>query len=572
MYDEKVQRKNDAPKESINFADSLSQQDSPQGIAAPEYNPTSTYGKKEESNSYQTQGSITFYCNGFIPDRDYLGNEERGKNAANDAQGNGETMHADDTTIAKADDYWGAMDNQLEERFTGKAPNADSTFYFDGSAGPLSSAEDRMEYGKSAAAMIIRQVESGAFQLDENGVLPDVINVVGHSMGAAYAAGLAQGLLDYNAASGKKVFDVRAVYYFAPHQPMDISHPSEVRGVQYSHRNDAVTSQGDSDDPLALWGLIPKISGSTLAPIKGIHEFMVHDIPGLDQSMLGDRGGHNITDHEYTLTKYKQGRDGYISANSEEEYDSENYKHQTVSTDGYEARSVHLPNLIDKLKDLPEDMRKKIDELNAWMSGKVTGANAAFKEKVNKGKDWLDEKRQDGKDWIDEKIDDGDEWIDDKIDKGNDKVDEKIDDASDWLKRKSGGLLNGDIDKLSDWVRGKKNKGVKKVRDKENEGVDYAKSTVNEANEWLAEKTSDLASWVTKQSDNIETWVNTEVNKIAEWAKAQITKGEKYAQKVAKQLHRKLKALIKKIIRKIERIKDRVRKILVIIQEKEVWS
>jgi len=569
MYDKKKLNTPQTQNKSINFADSLQQPTSQPSVAAPEYGKAlTTANDQQEQQPYNTGGSITFYCNGFLPERDYLGNEQRSENAEKDAQGNGEQMHQENAGIQGAGDYWGSIDEQLEERFTGKEPNADSTFYFDGSAGPLSSARDRMEYGEQAAQMIIRQVQAGDFQLNEQGVLPDTINVVGHSMGAAYAAGLTKGLLEYNKEQGKTVFDVRATYYFAPHQPLDIEHPSEVRGVQYSHKNDAVTSGGDSAG--SLWGLIPKGAGSTLAPIGGIHEYMVHDVPGLDQSLLGDRGGHNIGDHEYTLSKYQPGRDGYIAPNADSSYDE--YNRPTVSQEGYEGRDVNLPQIIDKLEDLPSDIRQKIDELKEWLNGNVSNANSVFKEKVSEGREWLDEKREDGKEWVDEKINEGDEWLDDKIDKGNEKLDEGIDSATDWLKDKSGGLLNGELGALSDWVRGKKNKGVNKVKDKENEGVDYAKGQVNKANEWLSDKTGDLETYVTDKSTELETYVNAQVSKISEWAHTQVNKGEKAAQKMVKQLERKLRTLIKKIIARIEKIKKRVNKVIIIIKEAEAWD
>ena len=556
-------------KKSINFADSLASTAAP-SKQPPEYSMTTAEPAAEQKTPHESNGSITFYCNGFLPGRDYLGNETRDQAAQNDSEGNGETMHKDDTSIQGGENYWGSIDEQLEERFTGKEPNADSTFYFDGSAGPLSSAKDRMEYGESAGHMIIRQVQGGEFNLDENGCLPDTINVVGHSMGAAYAAGLAKTLLQHNEDQGKTVFNVRAVYYFAPHQPGDIEHPSSIRGVQYSHKNDAITSQADSDDMSALWGLIPKAAGSNLAPINGIHEFMVHDVPGLDQSVIGDRGGHNIEDHEYTLDLYKPGRDGYIAPNSDSDYDE--YKNQTVSQDGYEKQGVDLPKLLDKLESLPSDVRAKISELEGWMSQNVNNANSIFKEKVGQGQEWLDEKREDGKEWIDEKINEGDEWIDEKVGKGNDKIDEEIDKATDWLNQKSGGLLGGEIGKLSDWVRGKKDKAVDKVNNKEDDLVEGAQSKVNEANLWLESKTSDLANWVTEKSDGIAAYVNEEVAEIAAWATEQVNKGEKAAIRMMKSLQRKLKSLIKRIQRKIEAIRKRIIKVIGIIKETEAWA
>ena len=549
-------------KPNVNFADSLQKPMDTKGVAAPDYSKTLTSANDEqEKQPYNTGGSITFYVNGFLLERDLLGNKDRKNKAENDPEGNGEQMHEENSGVRKAEDYWGSMDEKLEERFTGKEPNADSTFYFDGSAGPLSSAKDRMGYGENAARIIISQVESGAFELNENGVLPDTINVVGHSMGGAYAAGLTKGLLDYNKEQGKTVFDVRATYYFAPHQPLDIEHPSEIRGVQYSHNHDTVTSSGP----------LPKVTGSNLAPIKGIHEYMVHDVPGLSKNLIwGDRGGHNLEDHEYSLSKYKPGRDGYLAPNADADYDE--YNRPTVSQEGYEPLKIDIPKGLDKLESLPSDVRQKIDELKQWLNENISGANSIFKDKVSEGREWLDEKRGDGKEWIDEKIDQGDEWLDDKVDKGNEKIDGGIDKATDWLKSKSGGLLNGELGSLSDWVKGKKDKGVNKVRNKEDQGVDFTKAQINKANEWLGGKTGDLESWVTEKSNDLEAYVNNEVGKISAWSKEQVNKGEKAAKRMVKQLERKIRALIKKIIARIEKIKKRVEKILVIIREAEAWD
>lgn len=558
-----------SPRQSINFADSLTQSNA-QSLKAPEYNLTSGTESENANQAYDTQGSITFYVNGFLPERDYLGNTVRQEAEDKDSENNGETMFEDQSEIQGSGDYWGTIDDKLEERFTGKEPNADSTFYFDGSAGPLSSAKDRMNYGESAGNMIIRQLKAGMFSVDDKGCIPDDINIVGHSMGGAYAAGLAKTLLEYNESEGKKVFNVRAVYYFAPHQPADIEHPSEVRGVQYSHKNDVVSSDGENAS--SAWGIIPKGSGSYLAPINGIHEFMVHDIPGLDQSLLGDRGGHNVTDHTYTLDKYKPGREGYIAPNSDKEYDSENYISQVVSQEGYEDRSLNIPKIIDKVEGLPDDLRNKISELEEWIKQNVSNANNIFKEKIGQGADWLDDKREEGKEWIDGKIDQSDEWVDEKVDEGDEYLDEKINEGSDWLNEKTGGLLNGEIGILSDWVKGRKDRGVNKIRNKENKIVDSVKTKAEDANLWLESKTGELATYITKKSDLLEEWVGGQVDKISNWAKSQISKGEKYVEKTMKSVQRKLKALIKKIQRKIEVMKKRVIKVITIIKETDAWA
>lgn len=570
-------------KKSVNFADSLSaKQDgaasqSAQSIGAAHQNnkaqAKSTTGAGNESKGpYETNGSITFYCNGFFPTRDFLGNEDREKTAEGDENQNGETMHEEASGIKGGAGYWGDLPDKMEERFTGKEPNADSTFYFDGSAGPLSSAGDRMKYGLDAAQRVIAQVESGQFQLNDQGVLPDKINIVGHSMGGAYAAGLAKGLLAYNESKGKKVFDVRAVYYMAPHQPMDIEHPSEVRGVQYSHKKDIVSSDGNAGIE-GLYGAIPKASGSIIGPIGGIHEYMVHDTPGLDQSVLGDRGGHSVEHHDYIFDKYKEDRDGYVAPNADTKYDGENYSHKVQSNEGYERRGFHLPNMLDELENLPDNLRKKVDDAKRWIDEHVSSSHAIFKEKVGEGKAWLDEKRTQGKEAIDKGIDGVSGKVDDGLDKVSGKVDDKIDGIiKDVSKKDKSGILGSLLGIGGDFLKSKKNEGVDWARGKKNEGVDFAKDKVDQANEWLAEKTNDLSDWVNQKSDALAGWINNQTAKISAWAKKQISRGEKYAKKMVKKLKRKLKSLVKRVMARIAKIKERAMKVGTIIKEARAFT
>lgn len=89
------------------------------------------------------------------------------------------------------------------------------------------------------------------------------------------------------------------------YKPTEFSNPAGVRGVQYSHPNDAVAS----DAPL----LMPN-GGTKFGEIKGITEFDGRDIMYERKGWMddwhakdevestgasGNRGGHNIEDNDF---------------------------------------------------------------------------------------------------------------------------------------------------------------------------------------------------------------------------------------------------------------------------------
>ncbi len=69
----------------------------------------------------------------------------------------------------------------------------------------------------------------------------ETLKIVGHSMGAAMAAGIAA-VISKHPIYGKKV---EVVLYLAPHQPQDFVHPAGVKGYQSSSAEDLVASKNE---------------------------------------------------------------------------------------------------------------------------------------------------------------------------------------------------------------------------------------------------------------------------------------------------------------------------------------
>ena len=291
---------------------------------------------------------MTLYAHGFVPSRDFLGNNARHNvgervfredyngywDASPRAWGEQDTDRGDGHTCPlpeNNDEERASVGEQMLSHFADDGP----TYYFDGSAGPFSSARSRMASGMKGADELdqgrIRTdakdkslekdeveekneaagpVEEDAWREEGN----EPVFIVGHSMGAAYAAGLANRLKELNqqreAQGLPPRYDLKAVYYLAPHQPKSIEHPSDVFGVQYSHPDDSVTSMG----------LISLFSGSRLGKINGIAEehFLQSDKHDCDnpnwnenvffkgKNGYADRGGHNVGEQVYLFEEMKE--------------------------------------------------------------------------------------------------------------------------------------------------------------------------------------------------------------------------------------------------------------------------
>lgn len=110
-----------------------------------------------------------------------------------------------------------------------------NAYYTNVSFTPKASASARWTEGLYAGIDLINRLSAGEITLAEG----ETIKIVGHSQGAAYAAGIASALSNSKYGSLMEFVD-----YLSPHQPGDISHPDGVKGRQFSTKSDKVSSKG----------------------------------------------------------------------------------------------------------------------------------------------------------------------------------------------------------------------------------------------------------------------------------------------------------------------------------------
>lgn len=117
----------------------------------------------------------------------------------------------------------------------------------------------------------------------------ETIKIISHSQGGAHAAGVAAQLLSYKNEDGSQLYNVEIVEYITPHQPTDIYHPEGVKGIQYSHSNDAVSSE----DP---WWL----------PNGGSENGCIKNVTDCQQRQGGSegRGNHSINTYLDYIANY----------------------------------------------------------------------------------------------------------------------------------------------------------------------------------------------------------------------------------------------------------------------------
>jgi Lipase (class 3) len=102
----------------------------------------------------------------------------------------------------------------------------------------------RNYYQLSADKLVQELVKRNpAFYMEER----ETIKLVGHSMGAAMAAGIAA-VIAKHPIYGKKV---EVVLYLAPHQPQDFVHPLGIAGYQSSSADDLVASKNEINIPVS---------------------------------------------------------------------------------------------------------------------------------------------------------------------------------------------------------------------------------------------------------------------------------------------------------------------------------
>jgi hypothetical protein len=162
-----------------------------------------------------------------------------------------------------------------------------------------------------------------AFHLGEK----ETLKLVGHSMGAAIAAGIAAAIASHPKYANK----VEVVLYLAPHQPQDFTHPQGIKGYQSSSAEDLVASKNDigsvtlpTGDPGGialynwLWGSKNPLPYTVDVPIsiawaKGVTAYQLiknvpqaHFIQNKTHDGLKSQRGHGVYTYEDEIVQFFQ--------------------------------------------------------------------------------------------------------------------------------------------------------------------------------------------------------------------------------------------------------------------------
>jgi RHS repeat-associated protein len=191
--------------------------------------------------------------------------------------------------------YWGNYEN-IDAGIGGlfsQAYNDYNTRYISASADNKSQAKDRFAEGVTAANDLIKQLDDGVITLGEN----ETIKVIGHSQGAAFAAGMVSILVKHSKYSSK----LEVVHYISPHQPEGFENAAGDKAHQWSTLSDLVSSVqyiGGARNYLMWFN-----GGSTYSQIKGVSNKNFHQ----RDNYTGKRGGHDVDSWINELKKYFEG-------------------------------------------------------------------------------------------------------------------------------------------------------------------------------------------------------------------------------------------------------------------------
>jgi RHS repeat-associated protein len=226
-------------------------------------------------NAIEVDGRLFIFANGFMKDHWVKGeNKWTGRERNNYPRFD---IYAPDRGFYKTGPrnngqtftYWQDIDKGYINTYGSLDEKA---YYTNGSFTPEATAEARMNEGRKAGRHLVEMLESGEIVLKEG----ETIKIVGHSQGAAYAAGIAQALVESKYGSLIEFVD-----YLSPHQPGNIKHPAAVKGRQFSTESDQVSSTG-----LMAWAF----GRSKLAKIQGVPYSNYH----LRKSYKGGFSGHLV--------------------------------------------------------------------------------------------------------------------------------------------------------------------------------------------------------------------------------------------------------------------------------------
>lgn len=253
-------------------------------------------------NAKEVDGNLFIFASGFMLNQWMQGNSpvmqvqqrewiDRGAYASQSLSVTNPDQYAPDRDYFRAlprnngqpFSYWEQVDNAYRTVF-----NDNNAWYINGSFTPGSEAPDRFSEGLAAGRLLIEKLDAGSISLGAE----ERIRIVGHSQGAAYAAGIATELARHSKYGSLIDF----VDYLSPHQPGDFSHPANVPGRQFSTVNDLVSSgYGKMGSLLNTFN-----GGSSLQKIEGVQDGMIRYYG------RGGKGGHYVGTWIEDLLRYWQ--------------------------------------------------------------------------------------------------------------------------------------------------------------------------------------------------------------------------------------------------------------------------
>lgn len=237
------------------------------------------YGGNTPVNTIDIGGKLFIFVNGFMPD-DWLSKTNRIPRSYVAVQYGivAPPVHISERAYHPSDiyAYWGQVDNAYINTFSDN-----NSLYINASYTPKSTADFRYQEGIKAGENLLANLANGNMTLQDG----ETIKIVGHSQGAAFAAGIASAIAR-NRTYGELL---EFVDYISPHQPGEIKHPKNVKGRQFSTLSDKISSTG----------FLPKwVTNSQYQQIEGVEQGKTRE------QYNGGYGGHAVNTWLNDLAEY----------------------------------------------------------------------------------------------------------------------------------------------------------------------------------------------------------------------------------------------------------------------------
>ena len=187
-------------------------------------------------NAIDADGRLIIFVGGFEPNRSVtsaiIGTMMLSNSLPSQMKAAMMASAAPNRDFSKKDYYdWGSVNELYIDTY-----NDQNALYTQGRTTlPGSSASKRYNMGLEAGRNLVQQILAGEVELTDD----ETIKLVGHSQGAAYAAGIAQALIDAGYQDR-----IGFVDYIAAHQPSGFSHPQGVLGRQFGSTRDILSRRG----------------------------------------------------------------------------------------------------------------------------------------------------------------------------------------------------------------------------------------------------------------------------------------------------------------------------------------